>query len=239
MHCCQSVLRHMPCSHFCFHHTGRATPCSRSKYILDRHKGCLSGTMYLVLITSQVEREQRVQGLQLVQFVCCILLNGSSKNIAAGNAVMRWVMGNVKLLLEWVTVPVFIIALQLPQGAVLYWLASSLTALAQVGTMFYCIVQPVSVHCSVILCILMSSEAYHTSGSSNCNCAVLLSPNRALLWDWWVHFGVQLPGAFTRTDSVEGSICARLSYCEIWQQICTVAQPCKTVYCRDPRGKLG
>ncbi|KAL0046699.1 hypothetical protein WJX82_007754 [Trebouxia sp. C0006] len=48
-----------------------------------------------------------------------------------GNAVMRWVMGNVKLLLEWVTVPLFIIALQLPQGAVLYWLASSLTALAQ------------------------------------------------------------------------------------------------------------
>ena len=47
---------------------------------------------------------------------------------------MRWVMGNVKLLLEWVTVPIFIIALQLPQGAVLYWLASSLTALAQVGT---------------------------------------------------------------------------------------------------------
>jgi len=45
---------------------------------------------------------------------------------------MRWVMGNVKLVLEWVTVPLFIIALQLPQGAVLYWLASSLTALAQV-----------------------------------------------------------------------------------------------------------
>jgi len=51
---------------------------------------------------------------------------------SAGNAVMRWVMWNVKLLLEWVTVPIFIIALQLPQGAVLYWLASSLTALAQV-----------------------------------------------------------------------------------------------------------
>lgn len=44
---------------------------------------------------------------------------------------MRWVMVNVKLLLEWVTIPLFIIALQLPQGAVLYWLASSLTALAQ------------------------------------------------------------------------------------------------------------
>lgn len=50
----------------------------------------------------------------------------------AGNTVMVWVMGNVKLLLEWLTVPLFIIALQLPQGAALYWLVSSLTALAQV-----------------------------------------------------------------------------------------------------------
>ncbi|DBA80543.1 hypothetical protein WJX77_009280 [Trebouxia sp. C0004] len=54
-----------------------------------------------------------------------------STHSSQGNAVMRWVMGNVKLLLQWVTVPLFIIALQLPQGAVLYWLASSLTALAQ------------------------------------------------------------------------------------------------------------
>ena len=52
--------------------------------------------------------------------------------LAAGNAVLHWVMGHVKLFMEWVTIPVFIIALQLPQGAVLYWLASSLTALAQV-----------------------------------------------------------------------------------------------------------
>lgn len=49
--------------------------CNTSKYILDRHKGCLSRTMYL--ITPQVEREQRVQGLQLVEFVCCILLLAS------------------------------------------------------------------------------------------------------------------------------------------------------------------
>ena len=45
---------------------------------------------------------------------------------------MLWMMGNVKLLLEWFTVPLFIIAVQLPQGAALYWLVSSLTALAQV-----------------------------------------------------------------------------------------------------------
>ncbi len=45
---------------------------------------------------------------------------------------MPWMMGNVKLVLEWVTIPIFIIALQLPQGAVLYWLTSSLSALAQV-----------------------------------------------------------------------------------------------------------
>ena len=52
--------------------------------------------------------------------------------VCEGSAVMVWVMGNVKLLLEWLTIPLFIIALQLPQGAALYWLVSSLTALAQV-----------------------------------------------------------------------------------------------------------
>ena len=50
----------------------------------------------------------------------------------AGSGVTKWVMGNLKLLLEWLTVPIFVIALQLPQGAVWYWLSSSLTALAQV-----------------------------------------------------------------------------------------------------------
>lgn len=52
--------------------------------------------------------------------------------LLSGNAVMVWVTRNVKLLLEWVTVPIFVIALQLPQGAALYWLVSSLTTLAQV-----------------------------------------------------------------------------------------------------------
>ena len=52
--------------------------------------------------------------------------------VCVGSAVMAWVMGNVKLLLEWLTIPLFIIALQLPQGAALYWLVSSLAALAQV-----------------------------------------------------------------------------------------------------------
>lgn len=56
--------------------------------------------------------------------------------VCVGSAVMVWVMGNVKLLLEWLTVPLFIIALQLPQGAALYWLVSSLTALAQVLFLF-------------------------------------------------------------------------------------------------------
>ena len=50
----------------------------------------------------------------------------------AGSDVLHWVMGNLKLLLEWITIPIFVIALQLPQGAVWYWLTSSCAALAQV-----------------------------------------------------------------------------------------------------------
>ena len=62
-------------------------------------------------------------------------------------------MVNVKLLLEWVTIPLFILALQLPQGAVLYWLASSLTALAQVRCVPFLPLFPVIVfcHCSLSL----------------------------------------------------------------------------------------
>ena len=58
--------------------------------------------------------------------------------LLSGNAVMVWVTRNVKLLLEWVTVPIFVIALQLPQGAALYWLVSSLSALAQVRSLGPC-----------------------------------------------------------------------------------------------------
>lgn len=54
----------------------------------------------------------------------------------AGNAVLRWTIPKVKLVLEWVAIPFLVIALQLPQGAVWYWLTSSLTALAQVGLGF-------------------------------------------------------------------------------------------------------
>ena len=53
--------------------------------------------------------------------------------VTAGSGVMQWVMGNVKLALEWLTIPLFVIALQLPLGAVWYWLSSTLTAMLQVS----------------------------------------------------------------------------------------------------------
>ena len=60
-------------------------------------------------------------------------------------------MGNVKLVLEWLIGPIFIIALQLPQGAVLYWLVSSLTALAQVN---FC--SPIIMHYSSCISACLS-----------------------------------------------------------------------------------
>lgn len=42
-----------------------------------------------------------------------------------------WVSGKLRLLLEWVTLPLLLTAMQLPHGAVLYWLTSSSLALAQ------------------------------------------------------------------------------------------------------------
>ena len=42
-----------------------------------------------------------------------------------------WVSGKLRLLLEWVTLPLMLTAMQLPHGAVIYWLSSSSLALAQ------------------------------------------------------------------------------------------------------------
>ena len=44
---------------------------------------------------------------------------------------MLWVMGSLRLFLEWMMVPLFAVALQLPQGALCYWATSSGLALAQ------------------------------------------------------------------------------------------------------------
>ena len=38
----------------------------------------------------------------------------------------------VKLVLEWLVVPLFLVALQLPQAVLVYWCTSSAVALAQV-----------------------------------------------------------------------------------------------------------
>ena len=50
--------------------------------------------------------------------------------LGAGS-VGAWVSGKLRLLLEWVTLPLLLTAMQLPHGAVLYWLTSSSLALAQ------------------------------------------------------------------------------------------------------------
>jgi tetratricopeptide (TPR) repeat protein len=56
----------------------------------------------------------------------------SSAGAGDGNtAVQAWALGKVKLVLEWVTVPLFITALQLPHATLCYWAASSTAALAQ------------------------------------------------------------------------------------------------------------
>ena len=46
-------------------------------------------------------------------------------------SVMLWAMDKLRLLLEWMLVPLFGVALQLPQGALCYWATSSTYALVQ------------------------------------------------------------------------------------------------------------
>ncbi|EFN57373.1 hypothetical protein CHLNCDRAFT_142761 [Chlorella variabilis] len=62
-------------------------------------------------------------------------LDAKRRQLPAGSrqqaSVMLWVMGGLRLLLEWMMVPLFAIALQLPQGALCYWAAGSGLALLQ------------------------------------------------------------------------------------------------------------
>ena len=44
-----------------------------------------------------------------------------------------WLMARVRLGLEWLTLPVFLVAMQLPQAVLVYWATSSGAALAQVS----------------------------------------------------------------------------------------------------------
>jgi len=61
----------------------------------------------------------------------------SNSNISTQKSpsVMLYVMGKVRLLLEWAVIPLFITSLQLPHGAVCYWVTSSLYALGQNRTL--------------------------------------------------------------------------------------------------------
>jgi tetratricopeptide (TPR) repeat protein len=58
-------------------------------------------------------------------------LSAPAQQAQQGGATMLWVLGKVRLALEWAVVPLFAISLQLPQGALCYWATSSACALAQ------------------------------------------------------------------------------------------------------------
>ena len=52
---------------------------------------------------------------------------------AAGQAaVAAWLLGVLRVAMEWATVPVLALAMALPHGALVYWLSSSACSLAQV-----------------------------------------------------------------------------------------------------------
>ncbi|KAL4523864.1 hypothetical protein Ndes2526B_g08095 [Nannochloris sp. 'desiccata'] len=59
----------------------------------------------------------------------------SGVNKKKSPSVMVYVMGKVRLALEWAVIPLFITSLQLPHGAVCYWMTSSLYALVQSHTL--------------------------------------------------------------------------------------------------------
>lgn len=55
----------------------------------------------------------------------------NQQNNQQSNQVAVWLLSKIRLALEWAVVPLFITALQLPHGALCYWVTSSAYGLAQ------------------------------------------------------------------------------------------------------------
>jgi membrane protein insertase Oxa1/YidC/SpoIIIJ len=49
----------------------------------------------------------------------------------SAGAVEAWLLGKLRLFLEWLTVPMLLVALQLPHAPLVYWLSSGLATLGQ------------------------------------------------------------------------------------------------------------
>jgi hypothetical protein len=56
--------------------------------------------------------------------------SGTPRCRSAG-AVEAWLLGKLRLFLEWLTVPMLLVALQLPHASLVYWLSSGLATLGQ------------------------------------------------------------------------------------------------------------
>lgn len=56
-------------------------------------------------------------------------------HVTGDGAVMAYVMGALRTVMEWVTVPVLAVAMCLPHGALVYWLSSSTVSLAQASAL--------------------------------------------------------------------------------------------------------
>ena len=59
---------------------------------------------------------------------------------------MAYVMGALRTVMEWATVPVLAVAMCLPHGALVYWLSSSSVSLLQVPSLAMSVVCPPDAH---------------------------------------------------------------------------------------------
>ncbi len=53
------------------------------------------------------------------------------KHYLIAGAVEAWLVGKLRLCLEWLTVPMLLVGLQLPHASLVYWLTSGLYTLGQ------------------------------------------------------------------------------------------------------------
>jgi hypothetical protein len=99
-------------------------------------KRCLSTSVARVCLRQQARPHATAAALDTQEVDDRLLLRPATRDPDAALAcsaggVMAWAFGKLRLLLEWATVPLLVIAMQLPQGTVCYWLTSGVVSAAQ------------------------------------------------------------------------------------------------------------
>ena len=106
-----------------------------------------------------------------------------------------WLLGKLRLFLEWLTVPMLLVALQLPHASLVYWLSSGLATLGQQALL----------RLPPVRCLA------HLDDAGRCSAASARPPWGRLNWGSAPPGGHQLAVTWVGTRVAEGGSCSAVT----------------------------